>query len=59
MVSDIQSLNGTYVNGTQLEKGAVMEIQNLDVLILGRFQFQFFNSSGFLAEVAERAAMQL
>jgi|GEM_PF-874648 len=59
MVSDIESLNGTYVNGTQLEKGAVMEIQNLDVLILGRFQFQFFNSSGFLAEVSERAAMEL
>ena len=59
MVSDVESLNGTYVNGTQLEKGAVMEIQNLDVLILGRFQFQFFNSSGFLEEVAERAAMQL
>ena len=57
MVSDIGSLNGTYVNGCKLENESVMEIRNLDVLILGRFQFQFFTASGFLAEVADRAAV--
>ena len=59
MVSDIGSLNGTYVNGCKLENESVMEIQNLDVLILGRFQFQFFTSSGFLAEVSDRASLDL
>ena len=58
MVSDIGSLNGTYVNGCKLENESVMEIRNLDVLILGRFQFQFFTSSGFLAEVSDRAALE-
>jgi hypothetical protein len=58
VVSDIGSLNGTYINGCKLESESSMEIQNLDVLILGRFQFQFFSSSGFLAEVSDRASME-
>jgi len=59
MVSDIESLNGTHVNGRRLENEASMEIRNLDVLILGRFQFQFFSASGFLTEVSDRASMDL
>jgi hypothetical protein len=58
MVSDIGSLNGTHVNGRRLENEASMEIRNLDVLILGRFQFQFFSASGFLTEVSDRVSME-
>jgi hypothetical protein len=55
VIRDLNSTNGTYVNGTQLVPSEPMPVNHLDVIVLGRFQFQYFSESGFLKEIIDRA----
>jgi len=55
VVEDLESTNGTLLNGERLKPNEQVAIKHFDVLVLGRFQFQFCTSRGFIKELIDRA----
>jgi len=43
VVLDLDSTNGTFVNGTPVEPDLAVNVEDEDVLTLGRYSFQFFS----------------
>ena len=57
-VEDLGSRNGTVLNEERLAPEKLYEIDNHDILILGRFKFQFFTCIGFINELTTRLREQ-
>ena len=57
-VEDLGSRNGTVLNEQRLQPEQLYEIDNHDILILGRFKFQFFTCIGFINELTTRLREQ-
>jgi pSer/pThr/pTyr-binding forkhead associated (FHA) protein len=55
VLRDLNSTNGTYLNGEKLAPNMAAPVKHLDIIILGRYQFQYFTSGGFLRELIDRA----
>lgn len=55
VVQDLESTNGTMLNGVRLEANEPAPIEHFDVLVLGRFQFQYCSARGFIKELIDRA----
>lgn len=43
IITDMNSLNGTFVNGERVQTGKEMELKNGDRITLGNEEFQFYN----------------
>lgn len=58
-VMDLNSHNGTLVNGKRLEPGGLHVMEDEDELVLGRYLFEYLSGATFVERVARMASMRV
>jgi len=51
VLRDLGSTNGTHLNGVLLKQNEPEVVKHFDIIVLGRYQFQYFSAQGFLQEL--------
>ncbi len=58
-IMDLDSHNGTLVNGERLRRGQVLLLEDQDELVLGRYLFEFLSARTFVERVRRMASMRV
>ena len=56
-ITDLESTNGTLLNGKKLLPNEATPVADQDILILGRYKFKYFSNAGFGRLLVQRASL--